>query len=239
MLLVSDNETRNSTALTKHISDESCVAAFGTVGILGLLLNTVTILILQFGKSFGKAIHIQLMNIAIADLLSAVLTPTFIALWECTDTSYPQSTALCKSHWQLISTIIYGSMMAKAWIAIERFAAVYFPLKMLSYRKKHIIIAIIATWIVSFILHLDAAILSGVIKSSDLDGWLCTRITNISDDELLPFFIPLEATRFLLPVLSITGMYLLICLKLGRKGRRRGTNLDMQRQVSHKVIVPK
>ena len=45
--------------------------------ILGICLNSLTILVLLRGSKFGKAIKIQLINLAIADLLSSLVAPGF------------------------------------------------------------------------------------------------------------------------------------------------------------------
>jgi hypothetical protein len=234
-----DMEGRNvSVDITTHSSDSglvSCIAVRGTISLLGITLNSIAIIIILHGKTFGKSIKIQLLNLAITDLLYAALAPSLGILTLCLP-SYPGNRILCKLQQYIVYSIALASVLGNAVIGLERFVAVYFPLRMSSYRKRHVTMVVLATWILAFVLQIDIAVDSGLTPDVDNTELILCRLgqEGLTANRSIKLAIPLLIVKFLLPITTILITYMLICVKLKRP-KRVGTSLSHRRKRNDKV----
>ena len=188
----------------------------GLLGALGIILNTTVIVIIISGCRFGKGMKIQLMNLAIADFLSAAMTPTSGYIGGIITQPYPGNFMLCEVHQYINSVVFYTSLLCSAEISIERFVAVYFPLKILKYRTMYIILVSVLVWTLALITQMDSLLLA------DADRTLLnnTRTENcrtgkfMTEHDKYGLWRYLAVARFLIPVIIIVTSYILICVKL-------------------------
>ena len=223
---LSDNHTTSGA----NINEQACITAYASMTVLGLLFNIIAITILTCGKNFGKSIKLQLLNLAVADIIGAALTPTFVLTTRCVAQTYLGNSAVCKVHLYIMFTAMYLSILINATIAVERFVAVFFPFTMLAYRKKQRLIVIFVTWTVAFIFDIDIIINSGVQPSFYRNDITVCVIKKTESYELSVIFWRI---KFLLPIVTIILMYILIFIKLKRLQSIGET--DARRKIDRKV----
>lgn len=227
------NATKSS---TNDINGKACIAAYAVIATLGLSLNIVALVIIICGKKFGKSVKMQLLNLSIVDLIGAALVTTLDVTTGCKPQTYFGNTAMCKVHLFTLFTVLYLSVLLNMVIAIERFVAVYFPLKMLTYRKRDRIAVISATWIAASIVNLDIAIYSQVQPSTYHSNITICDVQNTlidSSSDLLQLTVRL---KLLLPTFTILLMYILIFVKLKCHQRLGGNESNSRRSTDQKVF---
>ena len=226
-----NNGSTYSTSKDIPLDEEGCLAVYGVICFLGVLFNTVTIIIIICGERFGKSVKLQLLNLAITDLLSALLVPTYSLLTNCVTSSYPNNLMLCRAHLYVAYTILYAGLLSNALIAVERFVAVYFPLKMLDYKRKHFAMTIVAMWTVSFLLQINTMNYGGLEESRyRKDALICIQQPQLQPSGIL-LATSIHAIKYLFPTFIILLSYGLISIKLKTKPRIGET----QRKLNTKV----
>ena len=185
-------------------------SSFILMGLLGVLFNIFTLFVLTLGKNISKKVKIQLINLAIADLLLAILRTPSAVLGPLT-ISFPESPTLCRFH--AISTIMVApsTLYCNAAIAIERFIIIYFPLRALRYTTAHKCVIVAVIWFITltlgFLVSFDVTIKDlGIKKMCTLDptnGILLIRERMV-----------LYGVVFILPTVVIVTFYTLVFAKL-------------------------
>lgn len=216
------DETRD--VKQRDITPESIgfISTYVLVSLIGIVFNVITILIIIYGKKFGKSIKPQLLSIAVADLLSAVMIPTSVVFSAYYKIAYPQSDSLCKVHLFLTSTSFYASLLSNAVAGIERLIAVYFPFRMVYYKKRHVYLVITASWIAAGIFHVDNLIFAEIVpnpisRHTSQCSWVRTPIT-------ISVLLITQATKIMLPTTIIFVVYSALFVKMCQKKRARNTH---------------
>ena len=143
-------------------------------GFIGIILNAFTILILTKGRNFGQHIRIRLTNLAIADLICSALLPSTVVLRGSYTVQYPDITSLCKTQQYLTFTLFYASLLFNAALSLEKFIAVYYPLALLKYQRRHIVVVTASVWIAAFAVQVDVATDSDVyLNQYDNQSFAC------------------------------------------------------------------
>ncbi|XP_067929820.1 kappa-type opioid receptor-like isoform X2 [Watersipora subatra] len=212
-----DSLQSNSTIEEPKVSSDtiSVVLAIQTAILLvGVILNIINIFILAKGRKFGRRIKIQLINVAVADILSALMVPGSSPVYSyATLTRYPNIQALCKTHKFVGYSSFYASLLFHGTIAIERFVSVYFPLRMSRYKKTHVIIVIILGWMISFASTNDM-ILTATLVPTDT-GFTC--FANLFGKSRLTLNVTTYFVKILIPSIVIVVMYTMIAVRLHKK----------------------
>ena len=126
-----------------------------TVIVLGVILNTLTITVLKMGRRIGKDVKFQLINLAIADLLTACCLPTwYIVNYLMTSSDYVALEAPGYRMCQVIIWVVLGitasSPLLNMLISLERFIVICFPLRARFYTKPLKRFAVAMSWIMAF-----------------------------------------------------------------------------------------
>ncbi|XP_067947421.1 histamine H2 receptor-like [Watersipora subatra] len=127
------------------------------MGALGTFLNISTVIIIGFGRRITKEVKIQLINMALTDLLLALMTVSNVIM---------ASLYFNKCVWSFDSSGVwtrvnlwYASPLCSASISIERAFIIYFPLSVYRYTKTHKILVACVIWVIavtsSFTGHFD------------------------------------------------------------------------------------
>ena len=199
--------------------------------LLGLFLNTLTIAILLKGKKFGKGIRIQLVNLAIADTLCSLVALVYAIVEGVvvlpSFSSY-STLKVCGLLQYIMNLLFQASLMSNTAISLERFVAVYFPLKMRDYQRCHVIAVTIAIWIFALVSSLPLVYKMGLYSNPSYNpDYLCmSKLFFIPS----PTNIAVYSACYFLPVAVIVTSYTLISIKLKRReviGER--TDADNQR----------
>ncbi|CAD6184444.1 unnamed protein product [Caenorhabditis auriculariae] len=124
------------------------VAVLVAMMVVGVVGNSLVVLVVFSNKSMRNALNIVLTNLALADLLILLfcLPPTVIN--DVTKTFW-FSTVFCKSVLFIQNTSVYVSVLSLVFITCERWRAITYPLKPPFFSTSHVIPAI---WLLGMML---------------------------------------------------------------------------------------
>ena len=188
----------------------SLIVVYCMVLLVGLTGNALIITLVYKRKDLRKTINQLIANMAFSDF---VFQLTFIPV-ELAKAAYgqwpiaePAGSIVCKIQSFVISVSLYVSVQSLTWIALDRFIAVVFPMKVHLISSRFRVLAIASSWIVAL---LCGAIDSKVVhKNGALE---CTeKTTTISLYAL--------AARSFASLISITILYCTIAVTLRRKNK--------------------
>lgn len=126
-------------------------------GILVVLTNCLTIVLFTLNKKLRKRSLILVVNMAVVDLvLGAVILPTYVYI---TGNNYELWTARVQVTLGLLIpftivqiVFLHGSLLSAALISLERFYAIYWPLRHRTLTKRTYCNVIVIMWTVSLVL---------------------------------------------------------------------------------------
>lgn len=206
---------------------------YSSMVVLGIALNVGTIITVRKGKNFkNKGMQLLLTNKSIADLLTSTTFPVVYALMPY----WPFTTKLTLFMLATIASFaIYTSLLWNSVLSVERFIAVYFPLRTLIYRKRDKIITSVVVWFAGF----TAAVILNLMTLADCnDGSLldlkatatCALLFEFDghNEDLMLFAI--------IPSILILVMYCLVAYKLHCRKMTQSTNVSFAgRQMQHRL----
>lgn len=191
------------------------LAVHGLCGLLGIVSNSVTIAIILKGKRFGHGIKLQLLNLTLVDFGCSLLCPTSGFIGKMLTINYPKNNILCIAHQLLTAAFFCNSLYCTVSMSMERFIAVFFPLKLHSYSRRGTIIVILIGWILAFVLHCDIIIYSRVYNMTESDN---IQICIVQRRDHFDIWKAVNIVRYILPVALLLLSYVSISIKLvGRK----------------------
>ena len=188
--------------------------------VFGVILNILTIFVLKMGRRIGKDIKFQLVNLVVADLLTACCLPTwYIVDMLMTDTEH---VALASTGYRMCHVIIWvvlgvtgASPLFNMLISLERFIVICFPLRARFYTKTLKRIAVAMTWITAFageayLFTLDASDSESTTEGTSLVEMCRVRVRTAS--VLVWILIQIS-----IPTLTIIFCYICVVIKLCRR----------------------
>ena len=212
-----------------HVFKMSLIVVYCMVLLVGLTGNALIITLVYKRKDLRKTINQLIANMAFSDF---VFQLTFIPV-ELAKAAYgqwpiaePAGSIVCKIQSFVIYVSISVSVQSLTWIALDRFIAVVFPMKvhLISFRFR--VLAIASTWIVALLFGSVSSIDSKVVhKNGALD---CT-------EETTPISQYAGAAGSFASLISITILYCIIAVTLRRKNKALPTaavkgNVQRKRQ---------
>ena len=195
--------------------------------LLGSLFgNVIIILIVYKNQDLRKTINYFIVNMAVSDLLfPLVLIPDQITKivtvswhWHVTGSL---GVAFCKLYMFTSSVSLFVSVQSLVWIAIDRFVAVVFPLKLGLMSSKICTIAIVSTWILAGVFYFPSLITWEVVEFGNSTYCSPVNIKSIfPSKEGDAAYNWLHVTiRFLVPLLVIGVLYTAIAISLKRRSK--------------------
>lgn len=212
---------------------------FGIIGILGLVGNTLVVVVVAANPSMRSTTNILIINLAVADLLFVIFCIPFTAT-DFVLPFWPFGNAWCKIVQYLIIVTAYASVYTLVLMSLDRYLAVVHPITSMSWRtENHAFMAICIAWMVIFTISTPALIIHGEIHFvfQDLDD---LSSQNLTACRILPqydwsfFQVSFFLTSYLLPLTLISIFYVCMLVRLwrgsrvsaeSRRGRRRATRL--------------
>ena len=177
---------------------------FGSVvsmGILGLVLNLFVILVVTRGANISRKVIVQIINLAVADLLMAIFA-TLNGTIYFFQLSFPNCIVLCRLY-RYMNSIAYSiSLLVSVVISIERFAIVFFPFRISLYRQTHKCIAMAAAWIYVSLAAIHSAVYA-IIKQRGAENYC-----------LISASPGWESLQFIVLSLVIITLYIAVFIKL-------------------------
>ena len=205
--------------------------SYGIMGILGIVFNIITIYVLQKGKNSSKEVRVQLTNLAIADLLTSVLSPLH-SIYGVIRIPYPKSLLFCRLEAFFSYFTLNISPLWNACLSVERLVIVYFPFKIKRYTRRKKKIIAVAVWAIAFLVELEY-LTSAEIEDIDGHGaYVCflNSTLNVIGGKTYPQInTMISALKYSLPSLTIVVMYALIAFKLYCR-KRVGESITMKRE---------
>lgn len=192
---------------------------------LGILLNLLTIITISRGKHTGREVKIQLMNLAVADLLSAASLPISVTR----QIKFPPSDLFCK----LFTTFVRGIFtLWNMTISLERVVICYFPLKARRYRKKQKLMVATSVWCLGMMLNTES-----FLFAKSYHGTCVMVMTGISKAGMDVLHALTHGPNIIISSI-IVGSYLLLGIKMCSKQRIGEGGTDRKELRTQHLVSP-
>ena len=188
--------------------------------------NAFIIAIVYKHRDLHKTINYLIVNMAVSDLIfPLIVLPVRIRQMQAASQDWPINgifgLMLCKLCYFTSLVSIHVSAQSLVWIAIDRFVAVVFPLKLGLISKKIRTIAIVSMWIFAGFLNSPSLIVAELVVTGN--GTLCKEMNSesvFSDQEANAIYVGLQFTfMYIGPLFSITILYSAIAIALKRQNK--------------------
>jgi hypothetical protein len=167
-------------------------------------------------------VKIQLINLAIADMLAAVVL--FIpAISFLLDINFQWNISLCILFRFVNGLPLFASILSSTAISLERFVIVYFPLKASGYTKTYKYVVVVIIWLCASAQNSVFAIYAEV---EDDRGQLYCWVNMPIDAQLIFnwWYILMYIILTIIIVGSYTFVFILLCLRKKSRLRRHSAN---------------
>ncbi|XP_078384387.1 G-protein coupled receptor 83-like [Oculina patagonica] len=231
-ILNSPNETALGTQNSSCIFVDSTAARISKVCaycfiLLGSFFGNVFIIIIVYKhRELRKTINYFIVNMAVSDLLfPLMIIPVQITELltgsERWHVSGILGSILCKLHFFAGYVSSHVSAQSLVWIAIDRFVAVVFPMKLGFISTKIRTIAIASTWIVAGLFYFPVLITSGlVVHHNNTYCFQSNTESLFPNQEAIVAYNWLRTTFFnIAPLFLLTILYTAIGVSLKRQNK--------------------
>jgi len=188
--------------------------------------NAFIIAIVYKHRDLHKTIDYFIVNMAVSDLIFPLLVlPVQIRRMQADSQDWPINgifgLMFCKLCYFASLVSMHVSAQSLVWIAIDRFVAVVFPLKLGLISKKIRTIAIVSMWIFAGFLHSPSLIVVELVVTAS--GTVCKEVDSesvFSDQEAITTYLWLQFTfLYIGPLFSITILYTAIAIALKKRNK--------------------
>ncbi|KAL0101753.1 hypothetical protein PUN28_019108 [Cardiocondyla obscurior] len=214
---------------------------FGVIGILGLLGNSLVVVVVAANPGMRSTTNILIINLALADLLFVIFCIPFTAT-DFVLPYWPFGNAWCKIVQYLIYVTAYASVYTLVLMSFDRYLAVVHPIASMSWRtENHAIQAICVAWVVILILSTPALVIHGEIYYlfQETDGTAVNQTAcRILNEYNWPYFqVSFFVTSYVLPLVLICMFYMSMLMNLWRSVRDSAESRRGRRRVTRLVFV--
>ncbi|KAL0101754.1 hypothetical protein PUN28_019108 [Cardiocondyla obscurior] len=208
---------------------------FGVIGILGLLGNSLVVVVVAANPGMRSTTNILIINLALADLLFVIFCIPFTAT-DFVLPYWPFGNAWCKIVQYLIYVTAYASVYTLVLMSFDRYLAVVHPIASMSWRtENHAIQAICVAWVVILILSTPALVIHGEETDGTAVNQTACRILN---EYNWPYFqVSFFVTSYVLPLVLICMFYMSMLMNLWRSVRDSAESRRGRRRVTRLVFV--
>lgn len=223
----------NKAFLRGHLLTSFVPAVYTLVFIVSVPLNLIATVL------FGCRIHpkkpavVYMCNLACADLLLGLLLPFKIS-YRFNGNSWIYGSFLCRVVTAAFYCNMYCSVLLIMCISVDRFLAVVYPLKSLTWRSPGTASAVcIAMWLLALCGVVPLLISEQTLHLSDLNITTCH---DVQDPEIVQFyhvyFFPIySAVFFFIPLILTMGFYVCIIRALA------ATNVETRSKKTRAMIM--
>ena len=202
---------------------------FILVTVVGVLLNLLTIFALAFGSNISKEVHIQLINLAAADLIMAAFFPTSMMTDNILFFPFRGTRIWCGICFCISVSSSHASLLCNAAISLERVIVVYFPFRAAGYTKTKKILVVGFIWISATITQIVTARYSELMV--DNGNTYC----EIGFVRTLLHYQWIEALQSIIPTVVIIVSYCLVFAKLGIRKKSNIVTNHLSSSNSHAI----
>lgn len=203
------------------------------VFILSVPLNLIATLLFGCRIRPRKPAIIYMLNLACADLLFGLLLP-FKIFYNFNGNNWIFGSFLCRVVTAAFYCNMYCSVLLIMCISIDRFLAVVYPIRSLTWRSPQMAWAVcVAMWLLALLGVLPLLITEQTLDLSDLNITTCH---DVQDQEILHvlhvYFFPIYSTVFFfIPLVFTVVFYVRIIQALA------ATNVDARSKKSRAIIM--
>lgn len=185
--------------------------------VVSLIGNIIIGIIVYRTKSMQNPSNFFIANMAMSDLILPIFHfPYFVTKinfgWL---TSGPLGQALCKLVFFLPDTSCLVSIQSLVLIAVDRFGAVFFPLRSSLISSKQCWLFILATWIIGAAVHIPHLLSFKLVENQE--GLSCEHKWNDAFGDSSSFrnyAVPMLVVFWLAPMVLIAVLYMTVFFKL-------------------------
>lgn len=211
---------------------------FSLIGITGFVGNLLVVITVVCNQQMRNTTNLLIFNLSFADLLFVCFCIPFTAV-DYSFGQWPFGESWCKMVQYLISVTAYISIYTLVLMSLDRFMAVCYPVSRVR-NERNALISIVILWAVVLIINVPTYLAHGLHEYSDLDHTRnFTSCMFLEEDNALltwsTFHIVMFASSYLLPLILISGLYLVMLMRLwksnltqseeSKRGKRRVTRL--------------
>nr|ABY66138.1 allatostatin receptor [Bombus ignitus] len=209
---------------------------FGMIGILGLIGNSLVVIVVAANPGMRSTTNILIINLAVADLLFVIFCIPFTAT-DFVLPYWPFGNFWCKMVQYLIIVTAYASVYTLVLMSLDRYLAVVHPISSMSWRTvNHAIVAICIAWAMIFAISTPAFIVHG----EDMDDLSSENLTacRILPQYSWPLFqLSFFLMSYLLPLTLICFFYICMLIRLWRTDRVSAESRRGRKRVTRLVFV--
>ncbi|CAI9622308.1 unnamed protein product, partial [Staurois parvus] len=207
-----------STAFTHWIVTRLAPSIYTVVFLVAFPLNIMAIVMFLVKMKVRKPAVVYMLNLATADVLFVSILPFYIA-YRFLGSNWLIGEGMCRFVTVAFYCNMYCSMLLMTSISVDRFLAVVYPVRSLSWRtvtRAWWVCGVI--WVISLVSTVPLLITDQAWKFSNLNITLCHDIQYFGKDLKFYFyyFISLISLFFFLPLFITTFCYIGIIRSLSR-----------------------
>ncbi|XP_078353550.1 neuropeptide FF receptor 2-like [Oculina patagonica] len=211
----------------------SKVSAYCFILLISLLGNTFIIIIVYKNRDLRKTINYFIVNMAVSDLVFPLIVIPVKITESMTGSRHwlvsgVFGTIFCKLYYFLRPVSLQVSAQSLVWIAIDRFVAVVFPIKLGLISTKIRTAAIISTWIIAGLFNFPNLVTMELDENGN--NTYCSAINKeyiFPNRETTTAWFWCRATFFrIAPLFLITVLYTAIAISLKRQNKAFADNVQ-------------
>ena len=206
----------------------------------GFFGNIFIVIIVYKHRDLRKTINYFIVNMAVSDLLfPLIVVPVNIlgfmtGSWQWRVSGILES-CFCKLFYFSSTMTLHVSVQSLVWIAIDRFVAVVFPIKLGLISPKIRTTAIVSTWIFAGLFNSPSLIISDVVVHDNRKAFCKYRGDLVGDPDVsMAFMFAQLSWLFIVPLVVITVLYTAIAIALKRQNRALSDNAQNLQRLSVK-----
>ena len=246
LLLLGTSVTHEPSSTLSNSSNQmdlkiGMTSAYAVIFIIALFGNSFGLFLVFKRSSSSRVTNLFIANMAVADLLLTLTLMPYQVVFFYRGAVWPRGvmgTITCKALFYVMPVSIAATVLTMLIISIDRFYAVFYPLRIKLFRKPRFLSAII--WILSLLLMIPYAFYSEVDFDIRQNAYQCLHFSSKADPYVVKVFqICLFVVLYALPLFIMAVLYLLICRKLWLRkipGNLSSSNRAIMEMSKRKVV---
>ncbi|XP_029198448.2 RYamide receptor-like [Acropora millepora] len=213
--------------------------------VVSLLGNSLIAVVVYKTPTLRKPINFFIVNMAMSDLLFSLIvvpvTLVYLHLQSWAITGGVMASTTCKVTPYLVGVSIFVSTQSLVVIAVDRFVAVVFPLRVSFLTSKRCLLCIVSIWIVSMLVAIPHLLAN---KLFEFDGkFICLPISwkDVLGDgiSMADYYLGLATLFIYFPSVFLTIIYTTIFTKLNSQKipGERSTHSGRQRSKQNRNVL--
>ncbi|XP_020612190.1 tachykinin-like peptides receptor 86C [Orbicella faveolata] len=201
--------------------------------------NIFIVIIVYKHRDLRKTINYFIVNMAVSDLIFPLIVIPVYIIGLATESWHWRVSGIlgsifCKLFHFSSGVTLHVSAQSLVWIAIDRFVAVVFPIKLGLISPKIRTTAIVSTWIFAGLFNSPSLIMADVVVHDNKNAFCTNTLTGDNPDVSAAISFAPFALLFIAPLVVITVLYTAIAIALRRQNRALTDNAQNLQRHSEK-----